>query len=702
MPFVSPVLLPRGRAIAPHCFAVASIVLLLLAAAPAARGQTPSERPEATESEAVEANDSEGLEAPELANAAGTEVVVLGRRPNPGASAREPGVSGSVIERERLELPGKDAAEALREAPGVQITRLGGLGAHATASVRGATGAQTPVYLAGVRINDEVGGVANLAEVPLFLVDRIEVYRSHAPREASSLGIGGAIFFEPRQFYESKLSVSGTLGSFGTRGAQSYAAVRDGDRRLVAGVNFAGANNDYTFHDSRGTLFEDDDGGLARLQNADATQKSLWLVASDQLGPAKLELVVHHASREQGAPKLALVPTESARARFSRNLFLIRSDIPVDDWNGDLSLRTSAIQAVSTLDDPQGELGLMTRRTSTPGERLQQVVQARQRPHQDVVLIEQLSLSTERLRRFDGPVNRSALAARRFSIRTALSADIALTEELSASATVALRCFDTSTGGLQACSDTEPSGRAGARYQLGDIEFYANAGRYYRLPTLTELYGAGLLVRGNRRLSPEAGKTVEIGTRYQVSRPGRPPLLWVDLAGFARNSTDLVTYVRTAQGYLHPVNRDTARTLGGELAAGVHPVSGLQLEGHLNLLDSRDTSPTRVTKNDILPFTSRAIAFVRGRYEHIAGLKALHSAAVGASYSFQSSRFADPAGLGVIPAQSFVDLEAEVTALDRAVVARARVSNVFDAERFDVVGFPLPGRSVFFSSEVTW
>jgi iron complex outermembrane receptor protein len=198
------------------------------------------------------------------------------------------------------------------------------------------------------------------------------------------------------------------------------------------------------------------------------------------------------------------------------------------------------------------------------------------------------------------------------------------------------------------------------------------------------------------------GDTIELGSRYQKSRPGGLPLFWIDLAGFARHSRNLVTYVRTAQGYLHPLNRDRARSVGGELAAGVAPFAGLQLMAHLDLLDARDTSPSRVVKNDLLPFTSRAAAFVRARYEHELGLKALHSAALGARYAFQSSRFADPAGLAVIPAQRFFDLEAELTALGRAIVTRARISNLLDAQRFDVVGFPLPGRSFFLSTEVTW
>src|SRR5690606_13972228 len=143
------------------------------------------------------------------------------------------------------------------------------------------------------------------------------------------------------------------------------------------------------------------------------------------------------------------------------------------------------------------------------------------------------------------------VGARRFSLRTSLNAELALSQRLSVSATGALRCFDTSESQLDACRDSVPSGRAGGRYQLGDVDLYTSVGHYYRLPTLRELYGAALLVRGSDGLVPEVGDSIEVGTRYQQSRPGRSPLFWVDLAGFARRSDNLVTHVRTAQGYLH-------------------------------------------------------------------------------------------------------------------------------------------------------
>ena len=58
------------------------------------------------------------------------------------------------------------------------------------------------------------------------------------------------------------------------------------------------------------------------------------------------------------------------------------------------------------------------------------------------------------------------------------------------------------------------------------------------------------------------------------------------------------------------------------------------------------------------------------------------------------------AGLIVIPEQTSVGLTGSATWLSGVLVTRLRVANVTDAQRFDIVGYPLPGRSVYASLEV--
>ncbi|MCL2450748.1 MAG: TonB-dependent receptor, partial [Polyangiaceae bacterium] len=69
---------------------------------------------------------------------------------------------------------------------------------------------------------------------------------------------------------------------------------------------------------------------------------------------------------------------------------------------------------------------------------------------------------------------------------------------------------------------------------------------------------------------------------------------------------------------------------------------------------------------------------------------------------YQSSRYVDPAGLGIIPQQMTVDVEVDATWFDGLLTARARVADLLDAKRTDIVGYPLPGRSAYFGLEASW
>jgi iron complex outermembrane receptor protein len=223
-------------------------------------------------------------------------------------------------------------------------------------------------------------------------------------------------------------------------------------------------------------------------------------------------------------------------------------------------------------------------------------------------------------------------------------------------------------------------------------------GRYQNPPTLAKLYGASLLLRGNPALRPDHGTTAEAGVRYQFLDGARTRRFWFDAAGFTRFATDLVTHARAPQGYRIPINSGRSRTLGAEFALGAVPLPFLNAEGSLSLLDPRDTTPNRATQNDILSF-SRLVAsgLLSARAEPAHAW--LHAFSLGLRAWYQSSRYVDPAGLGVIPQQTSFDLEGSAECLSRALRTQLRLTNLFASRRFDSVGFVLPGRSLFVSLE---
>jgi iron complex outermembrane receptor protein len=630
-------------------------------------------------------------------------VEVRGAPRAPHAPPKDAGVAGHVIRRERLMTPGMSASEVLRSAPGVQITESGGLGAPATASVRGATAAQTPVYFGGVRLNDEVAGGADLSSIPLWFVERVEVYRGNAPLEADRLGIGGAVMFEPLRPRRSELTLGALGGSFGTRAAWLHSSAVTEKHAVLVGIQAQAAENDYPFFDDRGTAFVEGDGGTRHLRNADASAYDLWLSSRSQVGAARIDVLSNHSIREQGVPKLALLPTYASRARFQRDFVALSARTPILDGCSHVELTTSALAGSAQFDDPLRELALAALRVENRGDRVEQNA-ALYLALPGLTLRPVLTAAVERLRRFDekqlGQGQEPTLVAHRVWTRAALAGELTITPWLSVRALGNLECNGTSVGSRSACDRAQVAGRVGPSVRLGNTTLYANLARYARVPTLGELYGTGVLVRGNDRLDPESGWSVDAGARYTSdARAGLRG--YADVSAYARTVQDIVSYVRTAQGYLFPENRQAARVLGAELAAGAAYETLADAELSVTVLDPRDTSPDRMLANDVLPFQSRLVASQALRF-----WMPLHAVVerpwVEVRYLYQSARYADAAGLARIPEQGSLDAEIGGAAFDEQLIARFRVRNLLASERFDVVGFPLPERTFYVSMEAKW
>ncbi|WP_437310217.1 TonB-dependent receptor [Sorangium sp. So ce388] len=637
------------------------------------------------------------------AAAAPLEVRVEGDRVRAPAPPKDRSVAGSVLTRDRLAGAGLEAADVLRTQPGVQVTESGGFGGPATAAIRGATAAQTPVYLAGVRLNDDVAGTADLSLVPLWLVERIEIYRGNAPIEADRLGPGGAIFFEPRRPSRATAGVGAMAGSFGARRGWTFAGGSAGPVSALVGVSAEAAANRYSFIDDRGTLFDASDDTVQRRRNADVRTIDAWALARVDLGHgATVDVLANATDREQGVPRLALLPSRRARGGSLRALSSLVARVPFGaEAQHTLEARTSFIEARSEFHDPLLELALFTRELRLGGRRLEQTLGATLDLSDHLRVRPMLSVAREGISR--EPDDIPLARARRSFARGAVSAEARLGESITLHALASGECHATGADPERPCDVLAPTGRLGVEAGSDRIRLLATVGRYLRVPTLGEVYGLSGVVHGNAGLDPESGVTLEAGIRAQTRRGAVLRGAYVDAFLFGRAATGLIAYARAGQGYVTPYNVGRARVLGAELLTGIEVTPFLRAEVAATLLDPRDTTPDRMTANEVLPFRSRLVVAPRLH----AGWKrpegAVFSGASGELRAvYQSSRYADPAGLGVIAEQATVDLEAESTWFGGHLAGRARVADLLDARRTDVVGYPLPGRSVFFTLESTW
>ena len=540
--------------------------------------------------------------------------------------------------------PGLEAQDVLRTQPGVIVTESGGFGAPATAAIRGATAADTPVYLAGVRLNDDVGGTADLSLVPLWLVDRVEVYRGNAPLEADRLGAGGAIFFEPRMPTRDGGGVGYWGGSWGASKGWAYQGVSAGPVRALVGVSGDRASNRYPFVNDRGELFEPGVATSALRENADEATTEGWGIAHVDLGAgAGVDVLCNGIVREQGVPSLrgassrrrrASTPTgPSPRSRCTpRSTTTARRSTRRRrcSWDAPPStIRGSSLDLADTA--PLQIVGL----------RVEQSLAATLDAADWLLVRPRVDVAHEGVER--DPDNIPLGRARREFGRAAVGAEARVTPWLGAHALANGECHDTGADPTRTCDVLEPTGRVGLDAGGRRLHVLANVGRYVRVPTLAEVYGASGNVHGNRALVPESGYTADVGVRAQTGRGAIVYGAYVDAFVFGHWVEQLVAYERTGQGFVTPYNVGQAQVLGAELLAGVAPVKGVRAEVTATLLDPRDTTPGRTTVNDVLPFRSRLVGGPRVRGDWKRPSRSALSVVGGEIAAPSTSRAATPA-----------------------------------------------------------
>jgi vitamin B12 transporter len=638
------------------------------------------------------------------------EVTVDGARTTSRAGSKDETAASFVVRTEELRSAGATVADALAGVPGVQVTRSGAGSELATAAIRGATAAQTPVYLAGIRLNDDVTGTADLSSVPPFALDRIEVYRGNAPLQADRLGIGGAIFLEPELPRAFRVGAGAGVGSFGELSTTGSIAGRAGGGLFaLASLRRDAATNDYTYVDDGGTRFDASDDRVMERTNADSEAYDAWAVAGADLGARGRVLGVGNLFlRDQGVTGLAVVPATQARLHTRRLLagLSTRSACAATaDATCDVELSTSVVSSTTRLADPLRELAVGSTAVTSDGERLSQSERVRADLGRALTLTVSAEQETERLAIDADPG--VLVRARRVALRGAAMALVHATSAVDLVGLVAGDCHTTiGVGAARACAVLEPTGRVGARWTAAEpISVFANVGRYVRVPTLGELFGISPSLRGNAGLEPEQGITLDAGGRWSAGslRPGGPSV-YADLFCFSRFASNLIGYRRSSFGAATPYNLSRARVLGTEVAVGGQAFDMFRAELAATWLDPRDTTDARRTRNDLLPFRSRLTfsPYAEVFAEPAFGAIGLDRIALGARATYRSSEVADPAGLVLIEPRTIVDVQLAASFFRRTVVSRLRVANVFDVSSFDVVGYPLPGRSVHGSLEAWW
>jgi vitamin B12 transporter len=125
----------------------------------------------------------------------------------------------TVITREDIEgSQAQSVADLLRDQPGISISNNGGQGKFTSVFLRGANSDQVLVLVDGVKVGSATSGTSAFEDLPLDLIERIEIVRGPQSSLYGSEAIGGVIqIFTRKGNGPLKPSFSLGGGSYGTR-----------------------------------------------------------------------------------------------------------------------------------------------------------------------------------------------------------------------------------------------------------------------------------------------------------------------------------------------------------------------------------------------------------------------------------------------------------------------------------------------------
>ncbi|MCR9162063.1 MAG: TonB-dependent receptor plug domain-containing protein [Nannocystaceae bacterium] len=641
-----------------------------------------------------------------------------------------PGFGAAVDLGRRDGTPDDGLTEVLARTPGAHVRSVGGLGQFTAISLRGSAAAQVMIFADGVPLGDAFGGLFNLSDLPLRSMSRVDIYRGFVPVRYGGATLGGALDVDGRpRSTAPQVSLSTGLGSFGGRQLALDGVTALTDRlTLSAHASYAGATGDFPYYDDASTpTFTGDDETLRRRNN-DYDRAIVRARLDGERGPVRGHVQQWFVGRSTGIAGPVGAPSAAARL-------------------GTLGLQTIARIEHTSFGRPGGRLGahlglgLRQQRFRDP--------QAELGP----------GINDQRMRSLDlyaSPRWRSALWRMAFAELTAdirpqwvrvdeaastgLASGDATRSRLGVGVGVQLEQFlaqrrvrlvpavrvDAFSNRFAAAPgegevsdegrDVDQFGaspRMGASVRVvGPLQLRGSIGRYFRVPTLLELFGDRGYAVGNEGLRPERGTNADGGV--VIDHDGDALQFYGQLAGFATWSEDLITWV-SAGRVARAVNLAAARIRGAEVSARALAFSErLELDASYTFTDAVDRGPDPTARNQPLVGRPRHDASTHvslGRRFVARGVEWLPR--IRSGLEVLSGTRLDTAGRYEVPTRVLQSIGVELH-VDGRVHWALEVRNLLDqrtgpvvlpvgdrrpspAPIADYLGYPLPGRSLWTS-----
>jgi putative mxcH protein len=131
---------------------------------------------------------------------------------------------------------------------GLKVGQTGGLGSSSRIIVHGLEGNRIQILWDGIPMSTS-DGTFSLDEIPIDIIERIEVYKSIIPARFGCDGLGGAVNIVTKEFSMDYLDASYELGSYQTHKGSVFSRKNFPKSGILLGAGgyYTSAKNDYSF-----------------------------------------------------------------------------------------------------------------------------------------------------------------------------------------------------------------------------------------------------------------------------------------------------------------------------------------------------------------------------------------------------------------------------------------------------------------------
>jgi iron complex outermembrane receptor protein len=601
--------------------------------------------------------------------------VVRGPTPPPPESPerRDPTGAITVIQARERVGEARDTAELLVGSAGLAVQDSGGYGQSKSLVVRGAASNGVLVFLDGIPLNG-AGGMADLSQVPVALVERFEVLRGGAGARYGSGGLGGAVNIVTRApGAHPRASGEVTYGSWDTMVGHVAASgpLLDGQALLL--VHAGRSDGDFAYELDELPAVDGNPLTSAQRARNDARGGGALLRYRRRLpGGSRLDTLAELSLEDRAIPGTVQNPQSTGSQALDRLSLGLR-------WSGVLgAVGQGSARGFFRRDGLEVTGGLVSaggaQRHSVGGVELEGRV-----PVGDAqALTVTVATSGEGV---TGAEDAQAAAWWRASVM--------VMDEL--------RLFGGAVGMVPSLRVERVgpywllSPKLGASVALGGgFGLRANGGQSHRAPSFLELYIRQGMLLPNPGLEPERALYADAAVSWRSSGEGEEAARWSATAGgFAAVYENLIAYELYPPLLARPYNFDAARVWGVELEGEARPLPWLSASASYTWLRTQNRFGDPRFFGQDLPYRPRHKWVGRVR----AGPDWLNART---EVLYQSAQFVNRTGSRSQPARTLVSVGASSTFLRAPdLTLSVEVKNLLDARVEDFTGFPLPGRAAY-------